>query len=263
MSILDAISNSYQRAVGVTSSNTTRSAESKKEEKTEGGRPAPKPLAQDSYVPSSAALLLMSETEEPAEVSEDVASDMDIDVETNGDVNGDIDVDADDDIDGDIDADDVDGDIDVDADDDIDGDIDVDGTEADSDVDVSEDVETTTVNRVNGYSRSLSDLDLATLKYTMMSLQMVNTYGATSTLFDYIGDTSINSTFDSWFDSADDSSDSSSLFNTSSSTYDFSTLLDSLFGSSTNTDSSDSTDSSGSTDATDTTEDTVVAADSE
>lgn len=122
--------------------------------------------------------------------------------------------------------DEVDGDdVEVDSDDvEVDGDdVEVDGDDVDVDTDDSSEVATDDVERVHGFARSITDADLAAMKYAMMTLQM-SSYGYSSdSLFDYMDEDTANKISD-WF------SDSSS---TTDEVDDLLSALESLFPSST------------------------------
>lgn len=112
---------------------------------------------------------------------------------------------------------DVDGDeLDVDGDElDIEGDetvVELDGDELDveaedTEVDGTEDTTKSEVERVHGYARSLSEADLLSMKYAMMSIQASAFSSETSSLFDYLSSSSGNS---NWFEDTG-ATDSSTL----------------------------------------------------
>lgn len=131
---------------------------------------------------------------------------------------------------------DVDGDYDIDGDElDVEEDLDIDGDELDVEEDTVVDTTGTVESgvRVNGYLCPKSELDLLTMKYAMMDIQIAAMGTSGESLFDYLGDSDAASTLSSWF--SDSSSSYTDYFTDDSSigsdTWD--DLISSLFGSST------------------------------
>lgn len=153
-----------------------------KEEKNKEGRPAgAAPPNRDSYVPSNEAVMIMSQ--EPEEV-EDTLFDELIEEGTSVDV-ADVDVDGDEfDVDGD--------EIDVDGDE-----VDVDEEELEVEEETVKTYNSITVaadssDRTHGYMSSLSSDDLAMLEIAYMGFS-TSSYESSSSLFDYLGDSSSSS----------------------------------------------------------------------